>query len=162
MSICPCGSQLPFESCCRPLIAGEHSAATAEALMRSRYTAYVVGAVDYLHDTLHPDYRSDHDREATRRWAAESAWLGLQIVSTEQGGEEDQVGVVEFIASYKEKGMARRYHELSRFLRVDGNWFYVDGEVQRPGTVVNEKGKVGRNDPCPCGSGKKYKYCCGR
>lgn len=129
--------------------------------MRSRYSAYVTGAVDYLHHTLHPDYRSDHDREATRRWAAESVWLGLEILAVERGGEADEAGMVEFAASYKEKGLARRYHERSRFRREGGVWYYLDGEVQRPGTVVNEKGRVGRNDPCPCGSGKKYKKCHG-
>jgi SEC-C motif domain protein len=129
--------------------------------MRSRYSAYVIGAIDYLHETLHPDYRSDHDQAATRRWAEESIWLGLEILATEKGGEGDEDGIVEFVAGYKEKGMARRYHERSRFRREGERWYYVDGEVQRPGTYVQEHVKVGRNDPCPCGSGKKYKKCCG-
>lgn len=162
MSTCPCGSRLPFESCCGPLIAGEQPAATAEALMRSRYSAYATGAVGYLHETLHPNYRSDHDQAATRRWAAEATWQGLEIRATEGGGAGDNEGMVEFVANYKEKGIARRYHERSRFLREDGHWYYVDGEIQRPGTVVHENGKVGRNDPCPCGSGKKFKKCCGK
>ena len=84
------------------------------------------------------------------------------MVSTEAGCEEDQQGVVEFIATFKEKGVTRRHHEKSRFEKQDGRWYFVDGELVLAKTQVNEGPKVGRNDPCPCGSGKKYKKCCGR
>jgi SEC-C motif-containing protein len=69
--------------------------------------------------------------------------------------------VVEFIATFKEKGVVRHHHERSNFSRVDGEWFFVDGEPVLPETRVNQSPKIGRNDPCPCGSGKKYKKCCG-
>jgi len=157
---CPCGSGKDFTDCCKPFIDGEALPATAEQLMRSRYSAYVTVNVDYIHDTLHPDHRDDHDQNAAKKWAEESDWLGLDIISTRDGGENDEQGVVEFRASYREKGKNHALHEISRFEKVDGRWVYVDGELPKPETVRNSQ-KVGRNDPCPCGSGKKYKKCCG-
>ena len=162
MSGCHCGSGREWEACCGPLIAGERAAETAEALMRSRYSAYAVGAVDYLGETLHPEHRADWDREATARWAERSTWLGLEIVATEAGGPDDEEGIVEFIARFTERGQPKQHHERSRFRRHGGRWYYVDGEVPKPETRRHEGPKVGRNDPCPCGSGKKYKKCCGR
>lgn len=129
--------------------------------MRSRYSAYVTGAIDYLGDTLHPDYRSDYDAAATRKWAEQSQWCGLEIRSLEQGGEGDEVGTVEFVASYKMDGATHHHHEFSRFSRQRGRWYYEDGKMAPPETLVRSAPRVGRNDPCPCGSGKKYKKCCG-
>jgi len=130
--------------------------------MRSRYSAYVVGAIDYLGDTLHPEHRSDWDRDATARWASQSEWLKLEIRSTEAGGEGDKEGFVEFVAHFNEDGKHKVHQERSRFQRHEGRWYYVDGQLPRPATQRHEGPKVGRNDPCPCGSGKKYKKCCGR
>ncbi|MCP4994806.1 MAG: hypothetical protein GY934_13645 [Gammaproteobacteria bacterium] len=162
MALCPCGSDSEFDVCCGPVLSGDQQASTAESLMRARYSAFATGQVDFLTTSLHPKHRHDHDAEATRRWAAESDWLGLEVVSTEAGGEGDDAGVVEFIVTFKEKGIVKRHHELSDFKREDGCWFFVDGNPVPPETHVNEQPKVGRNDPCPCGSGKKYKKCCGR
>jgi SEC-C motif-containing protein len=161
MSLCPCGSKVPYDQCCGPILAGEAQAPTARALMSARYTAFTTGDIDFLGRSLHPDHRHDHDALATRRWAESADWIGLEIVATEGGGEEDENGEVEFIATFKEKGMVRRHHERSRFTRQDGQWFFVDGDVVVPKTQVNTGPKVGRNDPCPCGSGRKYKKCCG-
>ncbi len=158
---CPCGSSSRFDACCEPFIKGEALPATAEQLMRSRYSAYATVNVDYLHETLHPQHRQDHDVNAARRWAEQSDWLGLQILNTEKGDADDSDGIVEFTASYREKGAVRHLHEISRFEKVDGRWYYVDGDMPKPQTVRSEA-KVGRNDPCPCGSGKKYKKCCGK
>ncbi len=158
---CPCGSKRPYRECCEPLLRGDHSAETAEGLMRSRYSAYVVGAIDYIHETLHPDHRQDHDLEAARRWSTGSEWLGLEIVATTGGGVGESQGVVEFKAHYRNsRGVTRTAHEVSRFESIDGRWYYVDGEMPRPDTVQRQQRKVGRNEPCPCGSGKKYKKCC--
>ncbi|WP_428624997.1 YchJ family protein [Sedimenticola sp.] len=161
MSLCLCGSSKPAADCCNPVINGERHAVTAEELMRARYTAFATGAIDFLSSSLHPDHRDDHDVAATRRWAENSEWLGLQIVKCERGDAQDVEGVVEFIATFKEKGVVRRHHERSRFSKVDNEWFFVDGELVLPETKINQSPKVGRNDPCPCGSGKKYKKCCG-
>lgn len=88
--------------------------------------------------------------------------MGLEIVETEGGADSDQEGVVEFIATYKDRSLVRRHHERSQFLRHDGQWYFVDGEMVAPETEVHQSPKVGRNDPCPCGSGKKFKKCCGK
>ncbi|WP_275098398.1 YchJ family protein [Sedimenticola hydrogenitrophicus] len=161
MSLCLCGSSKPADDCCNPVLNGDRQAVTAEDLMRARYCAFASGRVDFLSSSLHPEHRDDHDVEATRRWAENSTWLGLRIVASERGGEQDADGVVEFIATFKEKGVVRHHHERSNFSRVDGEWFFVDGEPVLPETRVNQSPKIGRNDPCPCGSGKKFKKCCG-
>lgn len=160
MDQCPCGSGAAFSECCEPFIKGDALPETAEKLMRSRYSAYATVNVEYLHSTLHPDHQADHDKNAARKWAAESDWVSLEIISTSKGGADDNQGIVEFRANYRDKGINKSLHEISRFEKVDGRWTYVDGEMPRPQTIRNEN-KVGRNDPCPCGSGKKYKKCCG-
>jgi SEC-C motif-containing protein len=162
MDTCPCGSGRPYESCCKPIISGTAAASTAEALMRSRYSAYVKGAVDYIVSSCvqGEDEAQGIDIEATRRWSEKSTWLGLMIVSTDKGGSEDSEGTVEFIATYVLDGLRDSHHEISHFVKTDGVWLYESGEMI-PETVVREGPKVGRNDPCPCGSGKKYKKCHG-
>jgi len=160
MTLCPCDSGRHYDDCCGPIIAGRHDAPTAEALMRSRYSAFTRGEVAYLQDSLHPDQRDDHDPEATRQWAERSEWLKLEILSKEAGGETDDRGQVEFAATFRHKGATLTHHEVGEFSRLNGRWYYVDGRIVTPGTVRNAP-KVGRNDPCPCGSGRKYKKCCG-
>jgi SEC-C motif domain protein len=127
--------------------------------MRSRYTAYVRGAIDYLLATHDASTRRSVDRDGVARWSRDTTWLGLEIVATERGGDGDDDGIVEFIARGETKGVAFAQHERSRFRRVDRRWFYVDGNV------VNEPARrgpaPGRNDPCPCGTGMKYKRCHG-
>jgi SEC-C motif-containing protein len=162
MTLCPCQSGQNYDDCCGAIIAGRRAAPTAEALMRSRYSAFARGELDYLHDSLHPDHRGDHDPEATRQWAERSEWLTLEILSKQAGGEDDDSGTVEFAARFRQKGATLTHHEVGEFSRLNGRWYYVDGRTVTPGTVRNAEPKVGRNDPCPCGSGKKYKKCCGR
>lgn len=130
--------------------------------MRSRYSAYAVAAVDYLGETLHPDHREDWDRKATLQWAEQSQWTGLEVRAVEGGGVDDELGFVEFVAAFNESGEPKVHQERSRFLKHDGSWYYVDGQLPKPVTRRHDTPKVGRNDPCPCGSGKKYKKCCGR
>jgi SEC-C motif-containing protein len=161
MTACHCGSGEPFAKCCAPYITGAAVAPTAEALMRSRYSAYVEHAIDYLGETLHPAHRTDWDREATRRWAEQAVWQGLEILSTERGEAGDDIGFVEFIAHYREDGVERHHRERSRFGAQSGRWYYIDGTTPKPKTERHEGPRVGRNDPCPCGSGRKYKKCCG-
>lgn len=153
---CPCNSGVAFGDCCEPLISGKRFALSAAALMRSRYTAYVLRHIPYLLASWHP---------ATRPMAIDPAtipdWQGLEVMRTEKGGEADTAGVVEFTATALTRKGPCLLHEVSRFVKEDGHWFYVDGEL--PGAVVPAERmarQVGRNDPCPCGSGKKYKRCC--
>jgi SEC-C motif-containing protein len=129
--------------------------------MRSRYTAYVLGDIDHVSETLHPEHRHDHDPDAARRWARRSVWEGLEVRAAERGGPEDDHGTVEFVATYKEKGVRKRHHEVAEFHKQDGLWYYVDGRLVAPPPERHGGPKVGRNEPCPCGSGKKYKKCCG-
>ena len=157
---CPCGSPLEQAECCEPYVKGEKLAPTAEALMRSRYTSYTMEAVDYIVETHHPKGREDVDRDAALQWAQQAEWLGLEIVGTEKGGETDSEGVVEFIANFSLQGKPQSHHERSSFEKVDGAWYYVDGEMTKRKPIVRDAKKVGRNEPCPCGSGKKYKKCC--
>lgn len=162
MDQCPCESGKKYDACCGPVIAGAETAATAEALMRSRYSAFVKKQVDYLRESLHPDYRHDYDSAASRQWAETSEWVKLEVLKTEGGGEDDKEGTVEFIATYRQKNATIPHHELGNFSRKNGMWYYTDGKLISQGTVRNEGPKIGRNDPCICDSGKKYKKCCGR
>ncbi len=162
MTTCPCGSNLNYEECCLPLIKGDMTALTAEQLMRSRYSAYAMKEIAYLKSSLHPDHRSDFDENTSRAWAESAEWLKLDIIDTIGGGAEDSEGKVEFIATFTEKGIKREHRELSTFKKEAGTWYLVDGEVQRPMPVVRETPKTGRNDPCPCGSGRKFKKCCAK
>lgn len=157
MSSCPCCSGRSFEECCGPILAGE-PAPTAEALMRSRYTAFVRHDLDHVERTHAPEIREDFNRGEAERVADESEWQRLDILSA---GEEGDAGTVEFLIHFRSHGNDMRHHERASFRREDGRWLYVSGEVNpkgEPRRVV----KVGRNEPCPCGSGKKYKACCGK
>ncbi len=161
MERCPCGSERDYSDCCRPLIEGGQKAKTAEALMRARYSAYVKTAVDFIIDSTHTSQRDNYTAEGIEKWSRNSEWRELTIVRTERGGPTDDDGVVEFIARYTEKGKPKSHHEVARFRREEDCWFFYDGEAPKPQTVKRETPKVGRNAPCPCGSGRKFKKCCG-
>ncbi|HWM85054.1 MAG TPA: YchJ family protein [Kofleriaceae bacterium] len=161
---CPCGAGPTAAECCVRYFAGDGEPAsppTAEALMRSRYTAYALGVIDHIMATHHPQAGGDVDRKSTEKWSREAKWLGLDVVSTEAGGEGDETGEVEFIARYELSDTPLSHHERAQFRRHQGRWYYWDGAMVRPRPVVREQPKVGRNDPCPCGSGSKYKKCHG-
>lgn len=164
---CPCGNPKPYAECCGPYIQGA-PAPTPEALMRSRYTAYVKGATGYLRETLAPEARGDYNEAEVKEWAKNSEWLGLEIMNAK--GD-----TVEFTAKYRTQGKVLEHHEVSKFRKKGDRWYFVDGDshvheegkghedhaAQAPKTpVVREAPKVGRNDPCSCGSGKKFKKCC--
>jgi SEC-C motif domain protein len=161
---CPCCSGKPLAECCGPLIDGARAARTAEDLLRSRYSAFVLNEVEYIRDTRHPRSSTAFDEDATRAWAEGSDWHGLEISKIEGGGADDAQGTIDFVATYteKESGEKRRHQERAIFLREDGRWQFIDGDYVKPETFVREAPKVGRNDPCPCGSGKKHKKCCGK
>jgi SEC-C motif-containing protein len=123
LSTCACESGKLYKACCEPLHQGQ-LAQSAESLMRSRYSAYVLQLEDYLLATWHPDTRPARldlsKDEATK-------WLGLQIKHTSNTDADN--ATVEFIARYKSHGKAERLHEISRFIRLDNRWFYLDGSV---------------------------------
>jgi len=161
MDLCPCGSNVSYDTCCRPLIKGEQKAITAEQLMRSRYTAYVKKELDYILTSLHPAHRADYDEESSRTWAENAEWHGIKIQHTDRGGPEDDEGQVEFTVSYTEKGIKQEHHERSTFKKEKGTWYFETGTTM-PRPIIRALPKTGRNDPCSCGSNKKFKKCCGK
>jgi SEC-C motif-containing protein len=161
MELCPCGSNLAYSECCEPFITAKKNASTAEQLMRARYTAYAKQSIDYILTTTLEEKRSECDERAIQNWSSKSIWHQLEILSTKKGGPDDNEGLVEFIAHFTESGIRKNLHEKGVFKKVDGNWFYVDGEIQKPKPFTRTDTKISRNDPCTCGSGKKFKKCCG-
>ncbi|MCD6075351.1 MAG: hypothetical protein K0Q70_2234 [Rhodospirillales bacterium] len=152
LASCPCGSGIEAKSCCEPIIAGGAQARTAVELMRARYTAFVTGRMNgaFVRNTTAPETRTNDSGAPSQQIGG----LGLDIRRVTDGGPDDRTGTVEFIARLLVQGRPEVHHEISRFRREDGHWVYVDGSFPA-------KPKTGRNDPCPCGSGKKYKHCCG-
>ena len=127
---CPCGSGKPFTYCCEPIVQGQKPAPTAEALMRSRYTAFALGAIDYLIDTTAPENRRDDDAELLADQVKYTNWTGLKILSKDQGGRSDESGMVEFEADFETEDQSGTLYEKSNFRRDQGSWLYVDGEVE--------------------------------
>ena len=154
---CPCRSGRDFADCCGPFIAGHALAPTPEALMRSRFSAFARGELDYLRSTMVPGHQDEFHPADVRDWYANTQWLVLVIHPT---ATDDATGALRFTATLRPKGATQTLTEHSRFVRRDGRWYYLDGEHETE-TVRRETPKVGRNDPCPCGSGKKFKKCCG-
>lgn len=143
---CPCGTGQTYSQCCQPCHQGE-PASNPETLMRSRYSAFVTGNTAYLTATWHPETRPDG-----MTLEDSPAWVSLRILAREQNADSGQV---HFQAFYREAGHWACLEEKSRFERIHGHWYYLDGNtsqgVYRPG----------RNEKCPCGSGSKAKTCCG-
>ncbi|WP_394690124.1 YchJ family protein [Hoeflea sp.] len=161
MPQCPCGSNVDYATCCEPLHLGA-PASTAEKLMRSRYAAYALGKFDYLEATCAGPASNDFSRTEAEQAQLSTKWLGLEVLRVKKGGATDSEGTVKFIARYSQNGRDGALTETSEFRRVDGAWAYWDRrKVDAPGTTGLRKASVGRNDPCPCGSGKKHKKCCG-
>jgi len=136
---CPCDSGQAFKGCCQAVIESD-SAVSAEQLMRSRYTAFVLGDAAYLIKTWHSD-TCPNDFQL-----GQSRWLGLHIV-------DSTWDTVSFEAAFLSGGKGMLLKETSRFVSVDGHWRYVDGDC--------DVSTLKRNEPCFCGSGKKFKACCG-
>ena len=162
---CPCGFQkngvaLSYEACCWPFHSGKGKAETAEKLMRSRYAAYVVGDIDYIAKTNDPSSKEAFDRDASEEWSKTSDWVQLEIVATRAGLATDAEGEVEFKATYQREGKTHVHHEVSLFKKINSEWFYIDGKDIHE-QIRRTEPKIGRNDPCSCGSGKKFKKCCG-
>ena len=127
---CYCCSNRKFEDCCQPFINGTAKPATAEELMRSRYSAYATAAIEYLLRSTHPSTRKSYDAQAIERWATASRWQKLEIVSTSAGTPTDKAGTVEFKAYYlNSDNEPQIHHENSNFRKELGKWFFVDGVV---------------------------------
>jgi SEC-C motif-containing protein len=147
-----CGVGSTFETCCGQYINGQYAAPTAEALMRSRYSAFCIGHADYLLSSLHPSKRVSESRESLERSFSDTEWCSLRILSSKGGYAGDTSGEVEFAAFYQQADSFGQLRERSRFVYENNQWLYCDGDIL-PAL------KLGRNDVCWCGSGRKFKKC---
>lgn len=149
---CPCNSGKTYRECCEPYHLGKALPRVPEELMRSRYSAFSKHLPDYLIETSHASLNKFQTRKSILDWAQENDWKKLEVLSA----SDKQV---EFKAYFMDaKGVDQVHHELSDFVFENGKWLYKSGEID---PAVKSDSIVGRNDPCPCGSGKKYKKCCG-
>jgi SEC-C motif domain protein len=153
---CPCGSGRPFEQCCEPVHLGQRQPATAEELMRARFTAHVAHNFKFLHDSYRPT--------AGKPYVAEEGepavvWTRLEVHAHETLPDNPDKAYVDFSAYGMEDKVEKVLHEKAEFMRVNGQWLYTR-EARIGPAPFKAAPKVGRNDPCPCGSGKKYKQCC--
>lgn len=147
---CPCGSANTLAQCCGRYHAGT-PAPSAELLMRSRYSAYVLGLIDYLQATTLPVQQPLLNLESIRQWSLESTWLGLEIEQSTVLGGQPEHALVTFTARWHDQSGEHSHQERSAFVQREGRWYFIDPTVPL---------KVGRNDNCPCGSGLKFKKCC--
>lgn len=162
MELCVCGSEKNYAECCERFISGRETPSTPEELMRSRYTAYTQANINYIANTMSGTAASHFNADEAKQWAEKIRWIKLEVMQTY---EVEDKGFVEFLAHfYQDKpghpNQRHAIHELSEFHRIDGKWSYVDGKDPRAHMPFKTT-RVGRNDPCMCGSGKKHKKCCG-
>lgn len=125
---CPCSSDKNYGDCCEPFHKRSKHAPTAEALMRSRYSAYALGEIEYLITTLPLMDRKKFDRRSAQVWSEQSEWQGLEILATKESGKGDKA-TVEFIAKYKIQDEEIKHHELGMFQKAGDRWFFLDGKV---------------------------------
>ena len=155
---CPCGRGSKFAECCEPILQQKRPAATAEELMRSRFTAHVARDFAHLHRTHLESSREPYVPDPEVR---ATDWTRLVIHAHEAGSKPD-LAYVDFTAYFREGDKEQALHEKAEFQRIEGTWLYTRPVRQGPAPIKSTQSKVGRNDPCPCGSGKKYKQCHGK
>ncbi len=151
--LCPCQSERIYTECCQPIIEQDEIARSPEDLMRSRYTAYYLKHIDYLYQTQAPETRTEHLYAEIEAFANAVQFINLSVLSSQIMTEHQ--GQVEFIAKYIDHHDLITMRECSDFIKIDQLWYYTSGDVRF------EKTKINRNQLCVCGSGKKYKRCCG-
>ncbi len=150
--LCPCGTKKRYLDCCALFIEQHNHPETAQQLMRSRYSANVRQELNYLlsswHHTTRPNDMNLSDLKTTN-------WLQLYIVECTEGLKQHNNGSVEFVAYFLTNGSTEKLHEKSQFIKQHNQWLYVDGKI-----IEHSNYQPGRNLPCYCGSGKKFKHCC--
>jgi SEC-C motif-containing protein len=149
--MCYCSNTLPFETCCAVFISKQQSPQSAEQLMRSRFSAYATKNAQYIKETYAKSEQANHSLEDIAAFASFATFVKLEIIETRSEPEFDYV---EFKAHYLADGKHCQIHEVSRFIKEEGTWKYLDGDLFDVPEV-----KLSRNDPCPCDSGKKFKKC---
>lgn len=127
-------------------------------LLEARYQAFIRGDIDFIVESHHPELRSQLDRDSLVSWSRESEWKGLKIFEME---EKENRAFLDFSVRYQRNFEVIDHRERAEFRKDDGRWFYYDSEFVKPESVRRDGEKIGRNDPCSCGSGKKFKKCCG-
>jgi SEC-C motif-containing protein len=158
---CPCGSGQKLESCCLPYLQGKKKAENAERLLRSRYVAFTRGEIDYVLGTHHSRTRDQVSREEITDWARSSEWHGLRVIRVTPHEQDPNKATLVFHARYSNEGKLHEHYEQSEFEKEGADWKFVDAIGLSPGPIRRTEPKIGRNDPCPCGSGKKHKKCHG-
>jgi len=142
---CYCGSKKDFSGCCEPFLNGDSKPLTPEELMRSRYSAYVLGDAEYIINTTVKENRYPEDIELIEEFSKSVLWLKLDVLQVKES-------MVEFKTYYKDAQGIKLQHEKSNFVYEEEMWLYKDGKLFNS--------KINRNEECPCQSGKKYKKCC--
>jgi len=145
--MCICGNNKDYDECCGAIIEGKEKAKTPKELMRSRYSAYVKADGRYLVISAVKENRYEDDAQLIEEFSNSVKWLKLDVLKA-------QDNIVEFKAYYKDQESIKVLHEKSNFVLENDIWKYKDGELYNS--------KIERNESCPCGSGKKYKRCCGK
>jgi len=149
---CPCASKKYYKDCCALYIQQSHIPETAQQLMRSRYSANVMSNLEYLLSSWH---HSSRPTDLIVSDLQQNNWKQLYIVNSTLGQKQHQKGSVEFVAYFNSHNAIEKLHEVSQFVKFQGRWFYVDGKI-----INNSHYLPGRNSPCYCGSGRKFKHCC--
>jgi len=143
MNLCPCQSGKKFSVCCQPIIQGKQKATTALQLMRSRFSAFTLGEIQYLLDSWHPDFRTNSlDLDPSIHW------VKLEIIDSSQS-------MVHFRAYSLITDQVNILEEKSQFEKIENQWYYRTGDI-----IPTQPYKIARNSRCLCGSGKKFKQCC--
>lgn len=146
---CPCQSERDYIDCCQPFHLGK-IAETAEQLMRSRYSAYTMVNIDYIIATTVPSQQALLDQDAMKLWGEQTKWAGLSVLKHIPQLSKNH-SMVEFKAFFQTDYGLDSHHECSLFVKIDERWYFVDPTVPQPSM----------KQPCICGSGKKFKHCCG-
>ena len=148
-SLCFCRSGKEYKHCCAPFHLHTAVPETAEQLMRSRYTAYVLKNIPYIVATTVPIQQTLLETHLLQEWADNTTWLGLEILKTENLTKTQSA--VEFKAIFQGEEEELTHQERSIFVKIENRWYFIDPTVSLP-TM---------KQPCVCGSGKKFKHCCG-
>jgi SEC-C motif-containing protein len=151
-ALCPCGTKKSYHKCCGIFHNGSQNPLSAEELMRSRYSAYALKNLTYIKNTMTGKAALGFSLPEAERHQNYGSWLGLDVMNSLNDKKNPDHAFVEFRALHNFKGTMSVLHELSEFTRIEGCWFYIDGETK----------KGSRNDLCPCQSGKKFKKCHGK
>jgi len=149
-ALCPCQSGLNYVDCCQPFHQQTALPQTAEQLMRSRYCAYTMKNIDYIVSTTVPNQQARLDKTLLLDWAETTQWTGLEIVRHQPAISKTH-SAVEFKAFFISDEGEQVHHEISLFVKNDKRWYFVDPTLDLPA----------QKQPCLCGSGKKFKHCCG-